>query len=110
MKQTNTTNKEDMVMSKQKVFTAFMEKMATDDDFAAKVNALQTPADLIALANTLGVTLSDEQAQAGLACVQKLAEGDGVLADDDLEEVAGGVSQTCYNIPEKDWPDNANGC
>ncbi len=97
-------------MSEKKVFTVFMEKMAADEDFAAKVKALQTPPELVALAKTVGVALSEAQAQKGLACIQKLAEEGGTLTDDALDGIAGGVGYIFINEEIIEQSANSSGC
>lgn len=78
------------MMSEKKLLTMFMEKMATDEEFAAKVAGLQTPEDLMELAKKLDVELSQEQARNGLAQIKKLGQEDSMLEDDALEDIAGG--------------------
>ncbi len=84
-------------MSEKKLLTMFMEKMAADEEFVAKVNALQTPEELVELAKVLGVELSEEQAGKGLAHVQKLAAEGSVIDEDALEDIAGGACGACWN-------------
>lgn len=79
-----------MIMSEKKLLTIFMEKMAADEEFAAKVAELQTPEELIELAKIQGIELSLEQAEKGLGYVQQLAKEDSEIEDGELEEVAGG--------------------
>ncbi len=77
-------------MSEKKLLSIFMEKMSKDEKFAAKVAGVKTSEELMELAQTLGVELSEEQAKNGLAHVQNLANENEVVEDDALEEVAGG--------------------
>ncbi len=86
-----------MIMSEKKLLSIFMEKMATDEAFVAKVAGLQTPEELIELAKELGVELSEEQAKKGLAHVQKLVVEDSVIDEDTLENIAGGACGACWN-------------
>ncbi len=83
-------------MSEKKLLSIFMEKMATDEAFAAKVAGLQTPEALIELASELGVELSEEQAKKGLVHVQKLAVEDSLIDEKELEDIAGGEDSGGY--------------
>ncbi len=82
-------------MSEKKLLTMFMEKMATDEAFAAKVAGLQTPEELIELAKELGVELSEKQAEIGLAHVKNLVAEDSKIDEGALEHIAGGSCCCC---------------
>ena len=82
-------------MSEKKLLTVFMEKMATDEGFALKVAAMQTPEGLMELAKSVGVTLTQEQAELGLKKVKAMTAEGKSLDEDELDGVAGGDCGSC---------------
>jgi predicted ribosomally synthesized peptide with nif11-like leader len=76
-------------MSKQ-AFINFCTKAAESDDLAKKIEAAQTPADIVALGAESGFVFSEADAKEGS---QELSEqGERELSEGELTSVSGGLS------------------
>lgn len=82
-------------MSNKQLLSVFAEKMATDEQFAMKVAAIQTKENLVELAATMGYKITLEQAEMGLERIKKLSEKSESLGNDDLDNIAGGYKYAC---------------
>ena len=82
-------------MSKQ-AFIDFCAKAAESDDLAKKIDAAQTPADIVALGAESGFAFSEADAKEGS---QELAEqGESELSEDQLASVSGGGIGTVLTV------------
>ncbi len=75
------------------------EKTITNEEILAKIKAAKSPDELIAIADGNGVTISEQDAKAMFAALHS----EGELADEQLEDVAGGNAFTDFfkNLGDK---------
>lgn len=77
-------------MSKQ-AFLDFCNKAAESDDLAKKIEAAQTPADIVALGAQSGFAFSEADAKEGSQELSEQSERE--LSEDELTSVSGGSSK-----------------